>query len=262
MLVRWPTALQGALAAEESLFNYKSFQTPHFSQKKKKRKRILGCFSRQIISLSQTPLILPFSLQSSRQCYCTKSSSPWFYSLDLMFRGVDAAFQLQSTPFSFYRSFVALSCLIKCFITFPSFIIASQHVIIIFLACFLACAMIYGFDVVGLALLGQDMSKFNVCTQIHILLDSLPRLRLDLHAFRLLTMFTLRSTCLCVLCHVYAQIYMPMYSLPCLCLHPYAFRLLGMFTLRCTCQCLLCHVYAQIYMLLYSLPCLRLDLYL
>ena len=37
MLVRWPTALQGALEAEESLFNYKSFQTPHFAKKKKRR---------------------------------------------------------------------------------------------------------------------------------------------------------------------------------------------------------------------------------
>ena len=141
-------ALQGALEAEESLFSYKSLQIPHFV--KKKKKRILGCFSRQIISLSQTPLILPFSLQSSRQCYCTKSSSPWLYSLDLMFRGMDAAFQLQSTPFSFYSFFLALSCLIKCFIAFPSFIHASQHVFIVFLACFLAWAMIYGFDIVGL----------------------------------------------------------------------------------------------------------------
>ena len=257
MLVRWLTALQGALEAEESLFSYKSFQTPHFA--KKKKKRILGCFSRQIISLSQTPLILPFSLQSSRQCYCTKSSSPWFYSLDLMFRGVDAAFQLQSTPFSFYRSFLALSCLIKCFITFPSFITTSQHVIIIFLA-FLTYAMIYGFDVVGLALLGQDMSKFNVCTQIHILLDSLPRLRLDLHAFRLLAMFTLdlhayvffvmftlRSTCLCILCHVCAYIHMLLGSLACLRLDVHANVFFAMFMLRSTCFCTLCLVYAQIY---------------
>ena len=150
-------ALQGALEAEESLFGYKSLQIPHFVKKKKKKNfglffqadylSLLSNFSPKHI---QTPLILLFSLQSSRQCYCTKSSSPWLYSLDLMFRGMDAAFQLQSTPFSFYSFFLALSCLIKCFIAFPSFIHASQHVFIVFLACFLAWAMIYGFDIVGL----------------------------------------------------------------------------------------------------------------
>ena len=43
-------------------------------------------------------------------------------------------------------------------------------------------------------------------------------LYLDLHAFRLLAMFILRSTCLFVLCHVYALIYMFMFRSTCLCL--------------------------------------------
>ena len=54
MLVRWPTALQGALAAEESLFNYKSFQTPHFSHKKKKKKKFRLFFQADYLSLPNT----------------------------------------------------------------------------------------------------------------------------------------------------------------------------------------------------------------
>ena len=54
MLVRWPTALQGALEAEESLFNYKSFQTPHFSHKKKKKKNFRLFFQADYLSLPNT----------------------------------------------------------------------------------------------------------------------------------------------------------------------------------------------------------------
>ena len=66
------------------------------------------------------------------------------------------------------------------------------------------------------------MSKFNVSTLIHMLLGSLPCLHLDLYAFRLLAMFTLRSACLC--------------SLSCLRLDLHAYVFFVMFTLRSTCH--------------------------
>ena len=97
-----------------------------------------------------------------------------------------------------------------------------QHVSLLF-------TLIYHFDVVGLTLLGQDFSKFNVCAQIHILLGSLPCLCLDLHVYVLFALFILRSTCLCVLCHVYAQIYMFMLRSMCLCLDLYVYVLRAMF---------------------------------
>ena len=99
---------------------------------------------------------------------------------------------------------------------FSQHVLASQHVFIGSLAFFIAYAMIYHFDVVGLALLSQNMSKFNACDQIHMILGSLPCLCLDLHAYVFFAMLMLRSTCLCVLCHVYAQIYVPMLRSICL----------------------------------------------
>ena len=79
----------------------------------------------------QTPQILILSLQSSRQCSCTQSSSPWFHTLDLRFKGVDVAFQLQSTPFSFISFF-------QLFLSYYSF---QLFLLLLFLACscFLAC---------------------------------------------------------------------------------------------------------------------------
>ena len=88
--------------------------------------------------------------------------------------------------------------------------------------------MIYHFDVVGLAFLGQDMSKYNVCAQIHMLLAP---------------------------CHVYAQIYISMCSLSCLCIDQHVYVFFAMFLLRSTCLCLdLC-----IYVLRAMFVCL--DLY-
>ena len=46
---------------------------------------------------------------------------------------------------------------------FSKHVLASKHVFIVFLADFLAYAMIYHFDVVCLAFLGYDMCTFNVC---------------------------------------------------------------------------------------------------
>ena len=56
----------------------------------------------------------------TRQHSCTQSSSPWFHTLDLRFRGVDVTFQLQSTHFFYLQLFLAFSCSIICFIAFPS----------------------------------------------------------------------------------------------------------------------------------------------
>ena len=152
MLTGWPAALQGAPATERSLFQYKSLLTPHFATKKKNFGQFLGKFSLSLsLSLSLSHFspkhnqthqnafkqfrfssflykILIFSLQSSRQCSCTQSSSPWFHTLDLRFKGVDVAFQLQSThPSLYYFSqlyllnkmlllfFLACSCFLACF---------------------------------------------------------------------------------------------------------------------------------------------------
>ena len=134
----------------------------------------------------------PFTIK--RQCSYFKSFSPWFYTLDLRLRGVDVAFQRQSTPIAISSHVLALFCF--------------QHVCGFFQHISLLFTMIYCFDVVGLTFLGQDLYKFNVCAQIHILLGSLPCLYLDLRVYLLFALFILRSTCLCVLCHVYAQIYM------------------------------------------------------
>ena len=58
--------------------------------------------------------------------------------------------------------------------------------------------MIYHFHVVSLAFLGKDMSKFNVCAYIHMLLGSLSCLCLDLYAYVFFALFLLRSTCPCL----------------------------------------------------------------
>ena len=58
-----------------------------------------------------------------RQCSCTQSFSPWFHTLDLRFKGVDVAFQLQSTPLSlqsFIKLFSNFSCLNNMFYCFSS----------------------------------------------------------------------------------------------------------------------------------------------
>ena len=105
------------------------------------------------------------------------------------------------------------------FIAFPSFFLLNEVLYLLFLACFsfLTCfiafpvcllfAMIYYFDVVGLAFLGQDMSAFHVCAQINIFLGSLPCLCLNLHAYMFFAMFLLRSTCQCLYLCPYIQIY-------------------------------------------------------
>ena len=120
------------------------------------------------------------------------------------------------------------------FIAFPFFFLLNEMLYLLFLACscfqhvlqlsqhvYLLFSMIYHFDVVGLAFLGQDMSKFHVCAQIHMILGSFPCLCLDLHAYVFFTMFLLRSACLCLNLHVYAQIYVFMCSVPCLCAQIY-----------------------------------------
>ena len=137
-------------------------------------------------------------------------------------------FSYNPHPFSFY-SFLLFNNMIYFF---SQHVLAFQHVFMVFLACFLAYAMIYRFDIVGLAFLGWDMSKFNVCAYIHMLLGSLPCLCLDLHAYVFFAMFMLRYTCLCFLCHAFAQIYMPM------------FRSMSLCVLRSICW-LLCHVLLQ-----------------
>ena len=116
---------------------------PLILQKKKRKEKEeeeedLRQFSRKIlflfslISLPNTSKHLDSSLFSTitRQKSCTQSSSPWFHTLDLRFRGMDVAFQLQSTPFSFC-SFFLFNNMLYCF---------SQYVLALFffLACFLA----------------------------------------------------------------------------------------------------------------------------
>ena len=49
---------------------------------------------------NQRLLILLFT-KNRRYCPYTQSSFPWFYTLDLGFRGVDVAFWLLSTPLTF-----------------------------------------------------------------------------------------------------------------------------------------------------------------
>ena len=126
---------------------------------------------------------------------------------------------------------------------------AFQHVSLLF-------TMIYYFDVVGLAFLGQDIFKFHVCAQIYMFMLRSTCLCLDLRPFgpRVMPMFRsmclcapfhfcmLRSTCLCFLCHVYSQIYVPM------------FRSMSLWAP--------CHVYVQIHVFMCSVPCLCAQIYI
>ena len=191
-------ALQGAREADWSFFQYKCPQTPLFC----KNKKILGRF--QADSLSSLSNFSPKHIQTpsntfdysfftiiSRQCFCTQSSSPWFHTLDLRFRVWIQLFSYNPHNFLFiaFSIFLLFNNMLYCF---------SQHVFMVFLACFLTYAMAYRFDVVGLAFLDQDMSKFNVCVQIHMILSSFPCLCLDLHAYVFLAMLIFRSTCLCL----------------------------------------------------------------
>ena len=125
-------------------------------------------------------------------------------------------FSYNPHPFLFidFSSFSLFNNMLYCF---SQHVLTSQHVFMVFLACFLTFAMIYHFDVVGLAFLGQDMSKFNVCAQIHMLLGSLPCFCLDLHAYVFFAMFMLRSMFLWAMCYAYAQILAFLCSMPCLC---------------------------------------------
>ena len=135
--------------------------------------------------------------------------------------------------------------------------------------------MIYCFDVVGLAFLGQDMSKYHAYIQIYLFLCLLPCLWLDPHVSMLVPMFRARSMLLCALCHVYVQIYAFMCSLSCLCLDlcfyvPFSclcldlcfYVLFVMPMLRSMLLCALCHAYAWIYVFLGPVSCLCLDLHI
>ena len=118
--------------------------------------------------------------------------------------------------------FITFSYSIICFITSPSLFLlyfASQHVLWFFQHVSLLFALIYSLDVVGLAFLGQNMSKFHACAQIYMPMIFMPCLCLDLHAYAFYALFVLRSTCLCVLFHACAQIYMFILRFMCLCLH-------------------------------------------
>ena len=93
------------------------------------------------------------------------------------------------------------------FIALPNFALLNKMLLFLFQACLYSFYIMFpclyhdlSFDVVGLAILGQDMSKFHVCAQIHMFLGFLPCLCLDLHAYVLFAMFMLRSTCLLVYC--------------------------------------------------------------
>ena len=180
---RWSAALQGAPATEGSLFHYKCPQTPHFVEKKR--------FSRQFwadyLSLSSLSNFSPKHIQTPSNTLNSHLFSTIFkvVFLHLIFLSLVPylGFEVQEckcsflttihTPFSLLL-FLTFFCSIICFICFSQHALASQHVLIAFIACFLAYAMIYSFYVVGLAFLGQDMSTFHVCAQIHMILGSLP----------------------------------------------------------------------------------------
>ena len=64
---------------------------------------------------------------NSRQCSCTQSSSPWFYTLDLGFRGMDVAFlAIIHTPsllniflafiYKYIYIYISLNNMIYCFL--------------------------------------------------------------------------------------------------------------------------------------------------
>ena len=65
-------------------------------------------------------------------------------------------------------------------------------------------------------------------------------LQFDPDVFRLLAMFMPRSTCLCVLCHVFAQIYIPMLRSMCLCASCHAYMHRSMLvSMQCASKALL-----------------------
>ena len=135
-------------------------------------------------------------------------------------------FSYNPRPFIFF-AFPTSFCLIKCFICFSEHVLQlSQHVYLLF-------TMIYCFDVVGLAFLGQDMSTFHVCSQIHVILGSLPCFCLDQHVSVQIHVHMLRSTCLCAPYHAYV--------------------------LRSTCLCAPYHAYVLGSMLV-AMPCATLAL--
>ena len=126
--------------------------------------------------------------------------------------------------FSYNLHPLLLSCFMICFIAFPNMFFA--------LSCFLVCsivsyhvsllfAMLYCFDDVGLAFLGQDMPKFGVCAQIYVPRRVLACSCLDLLVYVLHTMFVLRSISSGAPCHVFSQIYIFVCSLPCSCVQIY-----------------------------------------
>ena len=172
---RWSAALQGAPATEGSLFHYKCPQTPHFVEKND----FLGNFG-QIISLSLLSLISLLNTSKHLQTPSNTLNSHLFSTifkvvfLHLIFLSLVPylGFEVQEckcsflttihTPFSLLL-FLTFFCSIICFICFSQHALSSQHVLIAFIACFLAYAMIYRFYVVGLAFLDQDMSTFHVC---------------------------------------------------------------------------------------------------
>ena len=143
MSTGWPVALQGAQEAKREFFQYKCPHTPHLKKKKKKKKKDFQEISWQILSFLslisllntskhfQTPQILHFSLQSSRQCSCTQSFSPWFHTLDLRFRGVMQLFSYNPHPF--------------LFIAFPRFILLNKMLLLLFLTCSCFLAFLYSF---------------------------------------------------------------------------------------------------------------------
>ena len=98
-----------------------------------------------------------------------------------------------------FSLFIIVSCFITFFIAFSSISLA--------LSCFLTCLLFsqhvnlfynffYCFDVVGLAFLGQDMSKYLACAQIYMFMCFSPFLCLDLHVCVLLAMFMCLELCL------------------------------------------------------------------
>ena len=194
---RWPAALQGAPAIEGSLFHFKCPQTPHFVEKND----FLGNFG-QILSLSSLSNFSPKQIQTPSNTLDSHLFSTIFkvvfFHLIFLSLVPYLGFEVQGckcsflatihTPFSLLL-FLTFFCSIICFICFSQHVLSSQHVLIAFIACFLAYAMIYRFYIVGLAFLGQDMSTFHVCAQIHMILGSLPCLCLDLHAYVFFAMF-------------------------------------------------------------------------
>ena len=94
-------ALQG-LPPRKTCWGYKRPQAPPYQKKKKKvfpgsyslPGRILSFspFFQKTHKNTSKPLDSSFFTKITRYCSYTRSSSPWFYALDLGFRGMDVAF--------------------------------------------------------------------------------------------------------------------------------------------------------------------------